>query len=152
MSLVEGQLLSDVNANYPGSIVPHEGGYQLGKKQGGLSPVDKHYNLADIPVVKACSHYAGGALFLTYNAEGKTESSLKFYASPTLEGLEDKGGNCPHAATTPTPVNVRPMLLPCFLCMYVCMHVCVMCIYVCVCMYVCICICIYVYYIHDHLH
>jgi hypothetical protein len=112
MSLVEGQLLSDVYSNYPGSIVPHEGGYQLGKKQGGLSPANTHYNLLDIPVVKACSHYAGGALFLTYNAEGKTASSLKFYVAPTMEGLYDKGGNCPRSPTTPAPVEVRPALLP----------------------------------------
>ncbi len=105
-ALVEGKLLSDKYAELPGSIVWWNNQYKLGKKQSGASPLDTTYALQNLPVVKACSHYAGGALFLTYNAEGMNNSHLQFWASPTLEGLQGKGGNCPPVPTTPAPQNV----------------------------------------------
>ncbi len=92
--------------NYPGSIVWFDHQYKLGKKQGGLQPADDLYDIKQLPIVKACSAYAGGALFLTYNAEDYTGSKLHFWASPTLEGLYDKGGNCPPRPTPPAPVVI----------------------------------------------
>ena len=58
---------------------------------------------------QACSHYAGGALVLTYNAEGLTNTKLHFYASPKYEDLYDKGGACP---PKPTPPPTQPPTPP----------------------------------------
>ncbi len=51
-TIVEGKLLSDVDANYPGSIVWWENKYKFGNKQGGVTPKDQVYELHDIPVLK----------------------------------------------------------------------------------------------------
>jgi hypothetical protein len=65
-SPVEGKLLSDVyGGNYPGSISYNKmtedtGKYSYGKIQGGLQPHTGPVDLADIPVIKACSDYPGG--------------------------------------------------------------------------------------------
>ena len=106
ITTVEGKLLSDVYPDvYPGSIVWWQNNYKLGKEQGGLEPANPTYTLQQLPIIKACSHYAGGAMFLTYNAEGKTDTHLQFWASQHLDDLQGKGGNCP-PVPTPTIVQV----------------------------------------------
>jgi hypothetical protein len=108
---VEGKLLSEVDSSYPGSIVWWDNQYKFGKKQGGLNPNDTMYDLVDIPVVKACSKFAGGALFLAISAGDESKGAhIKFWAAPKYEDLYDKGGACPPRPTpaptaAPTPVS-----------------------------------------------
>ena len=108
---MEGKLLSQVDSSLPGSLVWFDSQYKFGKKQGGLNPNDTLYDLSELPVFKACSHAAGGALFLTINAGDHTNAHIKFWAAATKEDLFDKGGSCPASPTpaptaAPTPVRL----------------------------------------------
>ena len=101
----------------PGSIVSYsENKYKISSFETGLHPDDKVYSLEELPVVKACSRYMGLAspgmatgMVLVFNAEDHINSQLQFVASPTLEGLQGYGGNCPSSAQSPDPAAVRHM-------------------------------------------
>ena len=108
---VEGKLLSQVDSSMPGSIVWFDNQYKFGKKQSGLNPNDTLYNLSDIPVLKACSTIAGGALFLAVNAGEHTNAHVKFWVATAKEDLFDKGGSCP-PRPTPAPTTPAPTPAP----------------------------------------
>jgi hypothetical protein len=54
-----------------------------------------NFNNSTLPVIKACSDYAGGALVINVNADGLVDTGVQFYVSPRLLDLTEKGAYCP---------------------------------------------------------
>jgi hypothetical protein len=96
---VNGALLSDKYA-LPGTITfvginaNQEGTYKFGTAEAGGQTSDVVRNFSELPHIKACSKFAGGALVLQFNAEGRADSLLRFKASTNEDDLS-LPGFCP---------------------------------------------------------
>jgi hypothetical protein len=90
--------------NPPGTIVwkgfnaNMEAQYQFGRAEGGmqLSPEIHTVTLNNpLPIIKACSQFAGGALVLQFNGDGMTGSLIDFFVSTNPQEVQPNNGMCP---------------------------------------------------------
>ena len=118
LNSIEGKLLS-AKYNLPGTITfvdfdaDNKGTYKFGTAEGGMQTSNVVKKFSELPRIKACSRFRGGALVLQFNAEGvrtgSEEALLQFHAS-TNEADLDLPGFCPD--TSGPPVNPAFLSLP----------------------------------------